>query len=227
VDGGGAVIAYTRSGGRHAADRPGDHVVLQIDGERYELEVLTGRVTVGRFAGSLAADAATSLARLVDAGLQSVEGEARPGAAAVEITVDGEIGRFGQGSAPGAWAPLEQELERMAGALDDATAAIGLVVAADGSAASLEHRGTDECDVDATALVVRTVLWRGYYEPAGEWTATLTGRAERVGPGWRLSLPFDHGLEIAEDTTLQVEVTFGLGEALAEAVHAPVIAPPT
>jgi hypothetical protein len=226
VDGGVAVITYSRTGGRHSPGQPADHVVLQIDGDRYELEVRSDRASVGRFAGALSAADASQLADLAAAVGGPVEGESRPGAAAVSIAVGDAVARFGQGSAPDAWAALEAELERLAGELADPVAAIGLVVASDGSSAALEHLGTDACAVDTSNLVVHAFLWQGYYEPAGEWTGALAGGAEQAGPGWRLELPFDHGLALGDDTTLQVDVTFGLDGALARVVHAPPIAPP-
>jgi hypothetical protein len=227
VDGGGTVIEYLRTGGRVAAGQPGDHVELGIDGDRYELSVVSGRSSVGRFAGSLGSDDADRLAELAGRVGSSTDGSSRPGAAAVTITVDGVTARFGQGSAPDeAWAALDAELERLAATLDDPVAAIGLAVAPDGSSLTLEHVGPDPCVVDLSSVVVHVVAWKGYYEPGGEWTGQFASSVEAAGPGWRVDLPFDHGLVLGGDVTLQVEVTFGLDGALAQAVHAPVIAPP-
>jgi hypothetical protein len=228
VERGGPVITYDRVGGRPQPGEPADDEHLRIDGSSFELTRRSDAPAVGRFAGTLDAATVEELDRLAGAVTASVDGARRPDAAAVEIRAGDRIGRFGQGSGPGSWAALERRLEQLAGDLvDQPAAAIALEVAEDGSAARLVHAGSDPVDVDLSEVRVHAFLWKGYYEPAGEWRAEVRGGPERAEPGWAHELPFAHGLALGGDTTLQADVVFGLDGAPAKVVHAPPIAPPS
>ena len=222
------MITYDRVGGRARPGEPADDEHLRIDGTSFELTRRSEAPAAGRFAGTLDAATAEELAQLAAAVSASVDGPRRPDAAAVEIGVGDLVGRFGQGSGPDAWAAHEACLEQQANdRVDQPVAAVALEVADDGTAARLVHAGSEAVDVDLSDVRVHAFLWRGYYEPAGEWRAEEHGGPERAQPGWAHELPFGHDLALGPGTTLQVDVTFGLDGAVAKVVHAPAIAPPS
>jgi hypothetical protein len=221
------MIAYHRTGGRVAEGQPPDDEHLEVDGSDFALERRSGAPAVGRFGGPLDDPVVDELDDLAAAVTGDGDGPSRPDAAAVEVRAGDRVGRFGQGSAPDdAWAALERRLEQLTGELvASPVAAIALEIAEDGRSARLVHRGTEPVEVDLSDVQVHAFLWKGYYEPAGEWRGAEAGGPETAGRGWAHELPFDHGLPVGPDTTLQVEVRFGLGGRPAEVVHAPPIAP--
>ncbi|MGX6601360.1 hypothetical protein ACWKSP_04350 [Micromonosporaceae bacterium Da 78-11] len=73
--------------------------------------------------------------------------------------------------------------------------------------ARLTHRGTDPVRLDLGDLTVRATAWRGYYEPAGDWTGVLPGPAEvEARPGWTYDVPL--GLDPAGEVTVHLAVDF-------------------
>ena len=88
------------------------------------------------------------------------------------------------------------------------TAAIALVV--DGDGARLRHPGTRAVGVDLSHAGLRVTWWRGYYEPAGDFSTPLAGSREHAEPGWSHPLPVDLSPPPGQRATAQVALTFTL-----------------
>jgi hypothetical protein len=97
--------------------------------------------------------------------------------------------------------------------------------------ARLTHRGTDPVRLDLSTVAIRATAWRGYYEPAGDWSGAAEGPAEvEAGPGWTSDLPFE-AASGSGDTVVQLAVDFaivsGTTRIPVRARLTPAIPPPT
>jgi hypothetical protein len=171
---------------------------------------------VGWFAGVLPGDELAAL----DSAVSAVDGLAPPSGlpAPVAPTETLELGAAGPvavahvlDSDPEPWgrvvAAARQLLERLT---DFPRAAIGISVPA-ADRARLEHLGTDPLELDLATVTVRATAWRGYYEPAGDWSGAVAGpeRVE-VGPGWTHDLDLGLQHDRSPGTTLHVSATFAI-----------------
>jgi hypothetical protein len=75
--------------------------------------------------------------------------------------------------------------------------------------ARLVHRGTDPVRLDLGVVAVRATAWRGYYEPAGDWSGVVEGPGEvEAGPGWTYDVPLE--LDAAGDVVIHLAVDFAI-----------------
>ena len=96
--------------------------------------------------------------------------------------------------------------------------------------ARLTHRGTDPVRLDLSTVTVRATAWRGYYEPAGDWSGAAEGPADvEAGPGWAHDLPFERAAGSA-DAVVQLTADFtivsGTTRIPVRARRTPAIPPP-
>ncbi len=171
---------------------------------------------VGWFAGVLREDELTGLNSAVSAvdGLAPPAGLAAPGSPTetLELGDSGPnaVAHIGDSGAD-AWSRLVAEARHLLERLTDfPRAAVGISLPA-ADRARLEHLGTDPLELDLATVTVRATAWRGYYEPAGDWTGAVAG-PERVEarPGWTHDLELGLEYEPAADVTLHVSATFAI-----------------
>jgi hypothetical protein len=221
------IATYSRTGGRGL---PPEAESLAIDDDgSIDLWRTSGTPAVGRFDGRLAADEIARLREVASAAeaARSVEVQMLPDASLVTVGAGAATARFGDGGPPpGPWGQLSAALaDLLDRRLEEPVAAVALVLGADGRAARLEHRGSQAVAVDLSELVVRAVLWKGYYELAGEWASPSAPGADArmtAEPGWSVDVPFDHGFELGAGRTLHASAAFGL--ALGDEPTTPVLA---
>jgi hypothetical protein len=211
------IATYSRTGG---LGLPPEAESLAIDDDgSIDLRRTSGTPAVGRFGGRLEASEFANLAELAAAAAAaagSVDAQMPPDSSLVTVGAGDAVARYGDGAPPaGPWAELGQALAGLLDTrLDEPIAAIELVLADGGRSARLEHRGTAAVAVDLSSLVVRAVLWRGYYELVAEWASESAPGADArmtADPGWSVDVPFDHGLELGPGRTLHASALFGLG----------------
>lgn len=211
------IASLSRTGGR---GQPPESEFLEIgDDGSLSIRRSTGTPRVGQFGGSLEAAELERIGELARAAGEagSIDSIQPPDASQVTIQAGDATARFGDGSPPdGPWSALAEALASIIDSrLDSPIGAIELVVSEGGRAARLEHRGSEMVEVDLSELTVRAVLWRGYYELAGEWQTDAGQRDDgriRAGLGWSVDLPFDHGFDLGEGRTLHASATFALVE---------------
>jgi hypothetical protein len=171
---------------------------------------------VGWFAGVLPEDELADL----DSAVSAVDGQAPPAglAAPGSPTETMELGESDPisvahvvDSDPEAWVRLVAVARRLLERLTDfPRAAVGMSLPA-ADRARLEHLGTDPLELDLATIAVRATAWRGYYEPAGDWTGAVAG-PERVeaGPGWTHDLDLGLEYEPSAEVTLHVSASFAI-----------------
>jgi hypothetical protein len=228
------MLRYRVVGGRGA---PPSDERLEIDDDRFTLWRSTGLPLAGRFAGQLTEAAARDVAAAEAAaiGARPPDAEVPPDAPIETVELgDGTTIELGhRGEVEGPWGELVEHLRRLADDLvDHPAAAIALELAQDERSAGLVHRGPDPVGIDLSAAGISVHAWKGYYEPAGRWLRgpmALDARGA-AGRGWRVDLPFDHGLKTGAGRALQVAVDFSLRDGdqwrRVSVVHVPVIPPP-
>jgi hypothetical protein len=75
--------------------------------------------------------------------------------------------------------------------------------------ARLVHRGTNPVRLDLGVVAVRATAWRGYYEPAGDWSGVVEGPGEvEAGPGWTYDVPLE--LDAAGDVVIHLAVDLAI-----------------
>lgn len=181
------ILRYVRTNGR-LRPAEAESVELSADG------LISGWRTVstsavGSFAGALP-DAGTKAVRdLIDAVADAPPPDDPPPPDAATESL--EIAGREPVSVAAVCDPDESAWGRLATAARDLLerltdyplAAIALAPAA--GHARLEHRGAEPLELDLASVQLRVNAWRGYYEPAGEWSATVPGPGRVVaGPGW-------------------------------------------
>lgn len=201
------LVTYGRSTGGRAGP---DDLTVADDGA-FTLWRLASAGPVGRFAGRLgAADldalradvAAARAAGPLDAGVRM------PGGRTEEITLGSLSVVLPDEDPGGPWSALAG---RLRGLLDALTAfpVAAVVLEADDGAAALVHTGTETLRLRLSSLEVHAILFGPSYTRMGEWRAGAAGDEDvEAGPGWRLDLPFDHGLDVGDGRSLQVVVSF-------------------
>ncbi|MDP9239090.1 MAG: hypothetical protein M3O55_00375, partial [Actinomycetota bacterium] len=106
-------------------------------------------------------------------------------------------------------------------------AAVGITLEEPGLA-RLAHRGAEPLLLDLSQVALRVTAWKGYYEPAGEWSGRQEGPAQMMaGPGWTQALPLGPVAPTGGDVTLHASATFAIvvdGRAIPVRVsHAPLL----
>jgi hypothetical protein len=209
------IATYSRTGGRGLPPEA-ESLAVNDDGA-LDLRRSSGTPAVGRFDGRLSSDEADRLRELAAAAAAagSIDAPMVPDSSLVTVGAGGATARFGDGAPPsGQWAALAEVLAGwLDRRLDEPVAAVALVLADDGRSARLEHRGSRPAAVDLSGLVVRAVLWKGYYELVGEWASSSAPGADArmtAEPGWSVEVPFEHGFEFGPGRTLHASASFGL-----------------
>jgi hypothetical protein len=209
------IATYSRTGGRGLP--PEAESLAVADDGSLDIRRTSGTPAVGRFGGRLSGEEAAALLRLAAAAeaAGSVDAAMLPDSSLVTIGVGGATARFGDGAPPaGPWAALTDALVALLdGRLGEPVAAVELVLGDGGTSARLEHRGSEPVAIDLSALEVRAVLWKGYYELVAEWvSASAPGADARTtaAPGWSVDVPFEHGFELGPARTLHASASFGL-----------------
>ncbi|MFI5894000.1 hypothetical protein ACIA5D_28260 [Actinoplanes sp. NPDC051513] len=151
---------------------------------------------VGWFAGQLPAGELAEVRALVDAVGAAPSAIPPPDAAeeVLELEATGPVAIAGIGDGPGDWARLATASRRLLDRLTDFPRAAVAVGQGKTNIARLVHRGTDPVRVDLGTVAVRATAWRGYYEPAGDWSGMIEGPGEvEAGPGWTYDIPIGIG----------------------------------
>jgi len=215
VEGGTAVILRFHLADSRQVPARAEMVEVADDGAISGWRTVSTR-GVGWFAGVLPEDELATLDSVVSAvaGLAPPTGLAAPGSPTETL----ELGGSGPisvapvvDSDPDAWGRLVAVARRLLERLTDfPRAAVGISLPA-ADRARLEHLGTDPLELDLATVAVRATAWRGYYEPAGDWTGAVAGpeRVE-VGPGWTYGLDLGLEYEPSADVTLHVSASFGI-----------------
>jgi hypothetical protein len=187
---------------------------------------------VGWFGGTLSDAEVRGLRSLVDAtgGKAPAPIPPAPGSASetLELEPTGPVAIAGIRDGAQPWAVLAAAARLLIDRLTDfPRSAVALVPAGEGRA-QLVHRGTEPLHLDLSTVELRVTAWRGYYQPAGDWSLVVAGPAEvEAGPGW--SYGFDLGPDIpaGRDITLHVTAEFailsGTTRVPVAAAHAPEI----
>lgn len=226
------ILRFYRTGGR---DSPPDaeSVELSADGTLSGWRSVSTDA-VGSFAGELPdAEAAeiVALAGLAVA-VEAPTSVAPPGAPAETIELSGGdpvpvAGLLDTDDGP--WPRLVAAARALLDRVTDLPrAAIGLTVERPGLA-ELSHRGAEPLLLDLSEVRLRVTAWRGYYEPAGEWSGAQAGPTEvTAGPGWVHDLALGPVAPTGTEVTLHASATFAVvvdGRRIPVRVsHAPLLA---
>lgn len=222
-----AWLAFDRQGGRE----PRDDESLEIaeDGAFTARRTLGGG-SIGSFEGRLSSASLrglrTAVTTLADAADLAI---ATPDHGATEtLVVLGRTLECGSNETPPKpWRSVLTRVRRILTeeVIDHPAAAIRLVATA--GAAGLEHAGSLPIEVDLGSAEVRVTLKDDDDVVHDRWTARVNGRIETAKPGWRVDLPFDHGLAVKGDRWLQVRVMVAIregGRRRAGRLYVPVLA---
>lgn len=219
-----ALIVFRRSGGRE----PSDDERLDVSAEgRFEARRTVGGRRIGRFAGELESAALADLQ-------SAAQAAGAAGDLVVDTPVDGatvsllagghEVRAGSNEQVEGPWGVLMAAVKDLLNGPVLAQPVAAIELEATSGHAMLRHVGGEHLEVDPGAITVRAVRldahgtmlgrWQGSTTPAQAEDAPAAGAAwVDVGPGWKLELPFRHGLELTADDWLQVWVTLRLREA--------------
>lgn len=222
-------LRFRRAGGTTPADD--EELVVHADGTFTARRTVAGR-RIGRFAGTLPGASLRRLRAAADAIADAADVEIptpRHGATEV-LELGGRTLRLGSNErAPQPWRTL---LDRIRSVVEDDVvelpeAAVELV--ADARTAALAHAGSEPIEVDLGSIGVRLVRvdadglavarWHG--RPGdrlvddGESIVAVPGWVT-AGPGWRVSLPFDHPMELAPGDWLQAFVAVTIRDGAGE-----------
>jgi len=162
---------------------------------------------VGWFAGRLPAAELAEIQALIEAaGPPPAPVPAPPESAeeVLELQTADPVSIAGLPDGPGGWERLATTARRLLDRLTDfPRAAIGV------RPGGLVHLGADPVRLDLGTIAVRATAWRGYYEPAGDWSGVIVGPGEvEAGPGWTYDVP--HGLDPREDAVVHLTVDFAV-----------------
>ena len=186
---------------------------------------------VGWFAGHLPpAELAEVQALVAAAGAEAPRVQPRPDSAeqVLELPATGPVAIAGIRDGADGWPALAAASRRLLGRLTDFPRAAVAVLDGGPDVARLVHRGTDPLRLDLATIAVRATGWRGYYEPAGDWSGVVRGPGEvEAGAGWTYDLPLG---PVAGDTvhlTADFAILSGPTRVPVRAKHTPAIPPPT
>lgn len=208
------MLRYVRTNGR-VQPAEAESVEVSDDGRISGWRSVSDRA-VGSFAGTLPDAEVETLQGLVGdiAGSAPPNDPPPPDAATESLELDGAEAV----SIAGVRGHDESDWGRLAaaarGLLDRMTdfplAAVGLTSAA--GAARLQHHGTEPLQLDLTSVQVRVTAWRGYYEPAGDWSAAVAGPGLVVAEqGWFHDLPVDPDFAVdGRDITVHLRADFAV-----------------
>jgi hypothetical protein len=182
---------------------------------------------VGWFAGTLPAAELAEVRTLIEAAGPPPPAILAPPEAAeevLELAAADPVSIAGLVEGPGGWERLAAAARRLLDRLTDFPRAAVAV-----RPGELVHRGADPLRLDLGTIAVRATAWRGYYEPAGDWSGVVEGPGEvEAGPGWRFGLPV--GLEAAGDVVVHLTADFavlsGQTRVPVRAKHEPALSPP-
>ena len=228
------MVEFWRRGGRVA---PPDREYLAVDDQgNFRLWRSVNVPVVGQFVGLLSTTEQTRLQAEVAAANQtgSIRLVPLPDSAIETVTIGSVQASLGHTDQPdGAWGTLISHLRQLMDQLTNAPqAALALEVDGQGRSARIIHRGPDAVKGDLHSVMIRAVLWGGYYEMMGNWHTTQAGASSplMMTPGWSLDLVFDHGFTLEKGQVIHTYVRFdlydGAGIVPVSLVHAPLITPP-
>jgi len=206
------IAAWYRRGGHGV---PPDSESLSVDDDgTFHLWRSVGAPAAGRFEGVV--DRAVRDALAAAAYAAAAAGDFTipdmPGAPTETVIVaDRRADVSGGVEVSGAWGGVIGQLRDLAEELVTMpAAALGIRVMAGGRSCRLDHLGSDPVTIDTASLRLDAHLWRGWFEPAGSWSAPVPvldgGQHLEIGPGWSAELPFDHGLDLGPGMTLHAAV---------------------
>jgi hypothetical protein len=168
---------------------------------------------VGWFAGRLPAGELAEVQALVGAvGAVPAPVPPPPDAAeeVLELTATGPVSIAGITGGTGDWPSLAAASRRLLDRLTDFPRAAVAVSHPSPGVARLVHRGTDPVRVDLGTVAVRATAWRGYYEPAGDWSGVVEGPGEvEAQPGWTYDIPLAAD-EPGDDVSVHLTVDFAI-----------------
>jgi hypothetical protein len=208
------ILRYHRADGRQVPAEA-ESVELVADGTIGGWRTVSTR-GVGWFAGVLPADEVAALRSVVSAveGVSLPAGHPAPESATESLQLDDvdpiSVAHVGD-AAVEPWRDLVAAARALLDRLTDfPRAAVGLSVPAP-RRARLAHLGPDALVLDLATITVAATVWRGYYEPAGDWSGVVAG-PERVEatPGWTHDLEFGLEYEDTPDITVHVAVAFAI-----------------
>jgi hypothetical protein len=188
---------------------------------------------VGWFAGQLPPRELAEAQALVEAvGADAPRVLPRPDSAeeVLELTATGPVAIAGIRDGAGGWPGLAATSRRLLRRLTDFPRAAVAVSHPAPNVARLAHRGTDPLRVDLGRMAVRATAWRGYYEPAGDWSGVVEGPGEiEAGPGWSYDISLEPSIG-SPGVVLHLAVDFailsGSTRVPVQAKHTPAIPPP-
>jgi hypothetical protein len=191
---------------------------------------------VGWFAGRLPAGELAQVGALVEAvGAPPPQAVAPPDAAeeVLELDATGPVGIAGMGAGTGDWPSLAAASRRLLDRLTDFPRAVVAVRHPAPNLARLAHRGTDPVRVDLGTVAVRATRWRGYYEPAGDWSGVVEGPGEvEARPGWTFDVPLGLAVDALDGAGIVVHLAIdfailsGSTRIPVRVKHTPAIPPP-
>jgi hypothetical protein len=114
--------------------------------------------------------------------------------------------------------------------LDEQTSSPRAAVALEpGPPPRLVHRGPDPLELDLSTVALRAYHWKGYYEPAGDTSETLSGDRVEAGPGWTFDLPAPDapaGDDITTHLTVDLAIVAGDNVVPVQVQYLPAIPEP-
>lgn len=225
------ILRFYRAGGR---DSPPDaeSVELSADGTLSGWRSVS-TAAVGSFAGELPEAEAAEIAALATAAadVPAPASVTPPGAPAETLELVGGDPVPVAGLLDADDGPSPRLVAAARALLDRVTAfpraAVGITVAGP-DLARLSHRGAEPLLLDLSQVRLRVTAWRGYYEPAGEWSGIEAGPGQvTAGPGWTHDLLLGPVAPTGADVTLHASATFAIvvdGRAIPVRVsHAPLL----
>ncbi|MCU7729174.1 hypothetical protein ODJ79_36130 [Actinoplanes sp. KI2] len=158
---------------------------------------------VGWFAGVLPSGELAELRALIDSDRPAPPSAPPPPVSGQETL---ELPGAEPTAIAGVSSPLATAARHLLSRLTDFPHAAVAVSHPEPTIARLSHRGTDPIRLDLSTVDWRETAWRGYYEPAGDWSGAAAGPPEvEAGPGWTFDIPIqptDATVHLAVDLTV-------------------------
>jgi hypothetical protein len=211
------LVSYRRGGGRS----PPDDERLDIRGDgSFDARRTVGVARAGGFAGVLDERLREQLASAVEAvaGADDVAIPTPRDGASEIVMAAGREAVLGAGMRPpGPWAGLLDQLRSLIVGVVVPSPRAAIELEATAGSAALVHAGSEPLEVDLSLAEVHVVRIDGQGIPGERWFATSQRpidleeppppRWVTATPGWRLDLPFAHGIELVPGDSLQVIAT--------------------